>query len=241
MILAIWEAGLSQAFYYSFFGIGFLVTYVFLTWYGEKIGLKTIKTVIAITLGSALVLCTLGILQKVLTPLEDYIPIMNSYLNNMGRGFVFVPLIALVVSAVLKIQWTKVSNLYAFTQTIIWGFASLGCLFPGCCKGYPCEWGIYNVRAGTRLFPTQIVNSVALLSVAVYIFIRCKKRCYKPDGKEYPIMLILVGLIRFSTEFLMDNEKIIFGLSSLSFDALLMIIVGTTLLLIISLKKNNTT
>lgn len=237
MILLIREAGLSQTFYYGFFGIGFLVTYGFLIWYGKRVGLKTAKVIISVALGSVLVLCVMGIVQKLLSPLEDVIPIMNSYLNNMGRGFIFVPLIAWVVSALLKISWVKVSNLYSFTQTIIWGFASLGCLFAGCCRGYPCEWGIYNTRTESRLFPTQIINAGALLSVAAYIYARCKKRDYTPDGKEYPIVLILVGAIRFSTEFLMDNEKIVFGLSSLSFDSLVMCIVGVILFVVINKKS----
>jgi len=240
LLMAIDEAELTQTFYYAFFVIGFLVTYAFLIWYRKKIGLKVLKTIIATIIGSVLVLCVMGLLQFALRPLENVIPIMNSYLNNMGRGFIFVPLIALITARILKLPWEIVSNLYVFTQTIIWGFASLGCLFAGCCTGYPCEWGIYNTWTEIRVFPTQILNSIGLLSVAIYIFIRCKNKNYLPDGKEYPIMLILVGTIRFLTEFLMDNSKIIFGLSSLSFDSLVMIMVGTVLLVIID-KKNQKT
>lgn len=236
MIKNIYEAGLSQHFYYAFFCIGIIAAYVFLVWYGRKIALKAFKVIIAVALGSVGVLCIMGLSQKALIPLEHKIPIMNSYLNNMGRAFIFVPLVAIIVSVVLKISWAKVCNLYSFTQTIIWGFASLGCLFADCCKGYPCEWGIYNAITEIRLFPTQIINSVALLSVAVLIYLRCKKRAYVPDGKEYPLMLIFVGAIRFFTEFLMDNSKIVLGLSSLSFDALIMCAVGIALYVLIGKK-----
>lgn len=237
MILAIKEAGLTQIIYYAFFCIGFLVTYIFLFWYGKRINLQTAQMIIAVILGSVGVLSVMGLLQIILTPLANVVPIMNSYLNNMGRGFIFVPLIALAVSAIIKVSWEKLCNLYSFTQTIIWGSASLGCLFAGCCRGYPCEWGIYNIIMEKRLFPTQLLNSLALLSVAVYIYARCKKRGFIPDGKEYPIVLILVGTIRFSTEFLMDNKKIVFGLSSLSFDAMIMLIVGIVMLVIINHKE----
>lgn len=240
MVLAVKEAGLSQVVYYSFFGIGFLVTYGFLVWYGKKINIKTGKMILAVTLGSIMVLCVMGLLQMVLTPLQKVIPIMNSYLNNMGRAFVFVPLVALAVSTILRIQWVKLCNVYAFSQTILWGFASLGCLFAGCCRGYPCDWGIYNAIKEIRLFPTQILNSVALLMIAGYLYTRCKGRAYKPDGKEYPIMLVLVGILRFSTEFLMDNPKIILGLSSLSFDSVIMCVVGAVWLLLLHRKDANT-
>lgn len=238
LIIRMAQMGLSETIYYSFFGIGVITAYIFLIWYGKKIGLSTTKVVIAVALGSGLVLCVMEGIRIVLVPLENIIPIMNSYLNNMGRAFVFVPLIALMVSMILRTTWVKISNLYAFTQTIIWGIASLGCLFPGCCKGYPCKWGIYNAETGMTVFPTQVVNSILLLSTARYIFWRCKKRNYEPDGKEYPIMLILVGMIRFSTEFIMDNPKIVFGLSSLSFDALVMCVVGSCLFVIIHRRQN---
>ncbi len=239
MILAVKEAGLSETIYYAFFCVGFLATYVFLIWYGKKIGIKLLKLIVAVIVGSISVLCAMAIMREMLIPLESKLPIMNSYLNNMGRGFLFVPVIALVVSLILKESWARICNIYSFTQTIIWGFASLGCLFAGCCRGYPWEWGIYNAMTETRLFPTQIINSILLLSVAVYIYIRNKKMRYEPDGKEYPIVLIFVGIIRFSTEFLMDNAKIVFGLSSLSFDSIAMCIVGIIMFICIDRKQKS--
>lgn len=231
------ELGLSETFYYGFFFLGFLVTYCFLIWYGRKIEIKTAKVIVSVALGSVLVLCVMKVLQIILNPIANVVPIMNTFLNNMGRGFVFVPLIGIIVSAIVREPWVKICNLYSFTQTIIWGIASLGCLFAGCCKGYPCEWGIINSTTGTRLFPTQIINSFALLSIAAYIYTRCKKRDFKIDGKEYPIVLICVGALRFATEFLMDNPKIILGLSSLSIDSIVMFAVGLAIYTVVDKKS----
>ena len=227
------KANLSETLYYSFFAGGFIVAVAFLIWYSNKIKLKAVTVVIAVLLGSTAVLGIMELSRRLLSPLEDIIPIMNSYLNNMGRTFIWVPLVAWPVAKIVRTSWTKICSLYSFSQTIIWGIASLGCLFAGCCKGYPFKWGIYNIMDQMRRFPTQLINSIALLCVAGYIFTRCRRRAYNLDGKEYPITIILVGMIRFLTEFIMDNEKIVLGLSSLSFDAIVMSIVGGILYIVI--------
>ena len=54
-----------------------------------------------------------------------------------------------------------------------------------------------------------------------------KKRNYEPDGLAYPLMLMLFGYSRFLLEFLRDNQKVVFGVSTLAIHALFMALVGT--------------
>lgn len=215
--------------------LGIIAATFFCMWYAKRLNITKTKAGIIVMLGSIFVLCTMSLLQKVISYMFGNSQlIMNTVLNNMGRSFAFVPLIGVIVSRILKISWKKVCNLYAYTETIIWGSASLGCLIAGCCRGYPCEWGIYNLETDSYLFPTQIVNAIGLYAIAGLIFQRCKRKKYIPDGKELPMMLVLVGILRFSTEFYMDNRKIVLGLSSLSFDSIFMFLVGAFLWLVLN-------
>lgn len=238
IIYTVSEANLSQTLYLSALALGIVLANIYSIWYGKKLGILPVKTLIVVAMGSGLVLATMELLRRVIDLIiSDSVPVMNSFLNNMGRSFVFVPLIALVAAQVLKLEHRKVCAVYSFTQPIIWGVASLGCLFAGCCKGYPCRWGIYHYYLDTYLFPTQLINAIALLLIAGCLLLRAKRRSFVPDGREYYIMLLMVGMVRFLTEFLMDNKKLFWGCSSLSFDALMMCLVGGMSLLILSKCK----
>ena len=119
------------------------------------------------------------------------------------------------------------------------GISHLGCVFIGCCEGYPCRLGIYNHRYLDPLFPVQICEAVtALAIVAFLVWLNIKKK-YPNDGKSFPIMLMLFGSTRFLWEFARNNEKIWIGCSSLAFHALFMTIVGAFAMYYISFKKLN--
>ena len=90
---------------------------------------------------------------------------------------------------------------------------------------------------GKNAFPFQVVNAIVIAAIVVYLLRRSKKLDYVPDGKQYPIMLILFGSTKFLTEFLAYNEKLIFGCSILSFHALFMTIVGLVTLKIMDRKS----
>ena len=76
-------------------------------------------------------------------------------------------------------------------------------------------------------FPIQFVESFAALVVVIIVERYMKKRNYEPDGLAYPMMLMLFGYSRFLLEFLRDNQKIAFGISTLALHALFMALVGT--------------
>ena len=116
--------------------------------------------------------------------------------------------------------------LLSFAPLLVHGMSHLGCIFYGCCSGYPCSWGVYNSFFKDYRFPTQPIEAVAALAIVVYLFFRAKKRNYVPDGLEYPIMLVLFGSSRFLFEFLRDNEKMFWGISNLAIHALFMFVVG---------------
>jgi prolipoprotein diacylglyceryltransferase len=100
-------------------------------------------------------------------------------------------------------------------------------MFQGCCHGYPWEYGIYNHQLGYKTFPIQPIEALVAVGIVLFIWLREKKKGFKVDGEAYPLMLILFGYSRFFLEFARDNEKLIWGISSLAIHALIMGIVGT--------------
>lgn len=121
----------------------------------------------------------------------------------------------------------------ALHQTV----AHIGCVFPGCCRGYPCSWGIWNAKTETLLFPIQWLESIVSLGTFLFVLAYQKKVNYAVDGKVYPLFLILFGITRFLLEFLRDNEKLVLGMSSFALHALAMTIVGTVWLMVLDEKE----
>jgi prolipoprotein diacylglyceryltransferase len=128
-------------------------------------------------------------------------------------------------------------SLLSFGPLLVHGISHFGCIFFGCCYGYPYSRGIYNPFHKDLKFPTQPIEAMGAVAVVIYLFHRAKKKNYVPDGLEYPVMLTLFGSPRFLFEFLRDNEKLLFGCSNLAFHALFMFVVGV--LWLVLLKKNS--
>ena len=66
--------------------------------------------------------------------------------------------------------------------------------------------------------------------------VRTYKNNYVASEKEYPLMLVMYGGVRFVLEFFRDNEKIVLGCSGLAFHALFMLLVGIVWLVRIKKK-----
>lgn len=147
--------------------------------------------------------------------------------NNIVRTFVWIPLVVWLVGKPLKIEWARGCDFVAPCVPLIQAVSHWGCIFPGCCHGYPFKWGIYNIPLETKVFPCQPLEALVALAIVIIICRYEKKQNYSPTGLAYPLMLMMFGYSRFLLEFLRDNEKIVLGISNLAFHALFMAFVGT--------------
>lgn len=230
-IIQITEMGLGQTLYDIFFALGFVSVFLFCVFYGRKIGMKVWKSVVTV-----LIVYPIAVLWMfVMCWMES--GFQNFGGNNIVRVFVYVPLIAYPVAKLLKIEWKVICDLLAFGPLAVHGISHFGCIFAGCCAGYPFPFGIYNVWADEILFPNQPIEALAAVAIIVILLIRAKKNHYVPTAETYPLMLIMFGSSRFFFEFLRQNRKILFGCSALSFHALFMFVVGLIALYIIKKKK----
>ena len=227
-------AGFSVTPYNSMYILGFVAVFVFNTFYGKKYGITRLKSFL-LTLSSYVFIYVFAyLLAWAESGFKDWGH------HNAVRVYVWMPVIMLLTSKIFTLDWRKSVEFITSSTCIVYGIARIGCLFPGCCHGYPCSWGIYSAEAGERVFPVQLCESLTALAIAAIILVLAKKRDYSRTAKLYPLMLILYGSTRFIWEFFCDNEKIFLGLSSLAMHAALMVAVGTVSLIVLTKKDKNT-
>lgn len=231
MIQAVESMGLSLELYNAFHVLGFASVFAVVVLHGRAMGLKEWKCALTVMIVYPVAYMWTYILFWAETGFRSFGG------NNIVRLFIYVPLIAYPVAKWLKMEWRKVCSFLAFAPTLALAVSHIGCIFPGCCRGYPSAFGIYNCVTEDIRFPIQFVEILISGGIVVYLYIRSKRRANIPDGKEYPIMLILYGSSRFICEFFRDNEKILWGCSSLAFHALFMFVVGIVALVIIRRKQ----
>ena len=150
----------------------------------------------------------------------------KSWGNNIVRTFIWVPFISIPFAKLYKIDLHKAIELLAPIPCIIHGIAHFGCIFEGCCYGYPYANGIWNPTTKDYRFPNQPIEAAVAVLIVIFIIWWIAKHEFSGKSKAYALMLILFGSTRFFLEFARDNEKLFLGISSLALHALLMFGVG---------------
>lgn len=138
-------------------------------------------------------------------------------------GAVFLaPLAYLPLSLILRIPYTQCLDFCAPPACALLSVVKWQCLRDGCCGGM-----ILGVDKDQNyiMFPSQIVESVAFLLVAIIPFCMAKDPKYR--GKIYPWSLVLYGSSRFVLNFFREiSEPYAFGLSAGSFWSLIALAIG---------------
>ena len=223
MIKAIMDAGLGNWLYYSFHVLGFLAVFLFNVWYGKKRGISPKKAIIT------------TLIVYPITYIWIYIQcwaengFTNFGGNNIVRGFVYIPLFAWPVAKLFKYSWRQICDFIAPCVPLCQAVSHIGCIFVGCCYGYACGFGIYHPRFDGPAFPVQLFEAATAFAIFWWLVHRSRRNDFRVDGLSYPIMLMLFGSTRFLWEFARDNQKLIWGLSTLALHAAFMAVVGCVL------------
>lgn len=220
LIISLSETGMGKTVYDVFFALGFVSVLTGLLIFGRKMDLPVWKIIVTVLI----VYPTVVLWMFVLYWIESGFTAWGG--NNIVRIFVYVPLVGIPVARLLKVDRNRMLSLLSFGPLLVHGISHFGCIFAGCCSGYPWEYGIYNPSYRDYRFPIQPIEALGAVAIVVYLFIRAKKRNYVPDGMEYPNMLVLYGSSRVLFEFCRSNDKMFLGLSHLALHALVMLIVG---------------
>lgn len=215
--------------YDVFFVLGFVAVFFFFLWRGKYFGVSPIRSVLLVVIVYPSVVLWMFV--------QYWLETGTFGGNNIVRSFVYMPLFAIPAAKLLKMTWQQACDLLAPATCVVHGVSHWGCIFAGCCHGYPSFWGIYNVSTGRVCFPSQPLEALTALLIIAVILWREKKNNHQVDGLSMPIMLMLFGSTRFFWEFFRDNDKIWLSCSSLAFHALFMSFVG--LIMYIVIKKHN--
>ena len=211
---------INVVFYNVFLVMGLLAAVCFGLWYGKKYNIPVLKVLLLVIMVFVLLLAWTSIHFLV----ESGFTAQGT--NSVVRAMPYLMLMIWPVATLLKIKAGTAYNLFAPLACLYLGIAQFGCIFAGCCGGYPAKWGIYCYRYNGPAFPIQIIEAISVLAIFLVMLWRNKKCKYNSDGKSLPIMLMIFGAMRFILEFARNNEKIWLGCSALAFHALFMVAVG---------------
>lgn len=229
-IRAIDNAGLSDLFYHGIVIFAFFLQGIFLLFYRKKYHLSCKQTLLTLI---------------ILYPLAYFWMLTLSWIengfsgwgsNNIVRLFVYIPLILLLISKLLKVDAKLLNDFLAPSMGLEQSIGHLVCPLVGCCHGYEYENGIWNPYLETYVFPNQWIECMVAFLIFLIILFLAKKENYSSSGRLFPIFLILFGSTRFFLEFLRNNEKLFFGISGLALHAAFMAVVGTIWLFQINKK-----
>lgn len=231
ILIAINNAGWSEILYHASLYIIIASVFVWSYWFSRKTGTKTSTAIIlGVSTYAAMYLWMMF-----------YSWVSNGFrpggaMNNIYM-FLAAPIFLVLMAKVLKIKWRDACYFIAPFMVLQQAIAMGECTFGGCCRGYPCSWGLYSIKYDYYYIPIQQINSLLNYLIFAFLIIRAKKNNYKADPYQYPLMLIIVGSVRVVCEFFHDNNKDIFGLSDHARHAILMVIVGVIATIIIKKKE----
>ena len=226
IIRILYDMGYGKTLYNIFFALGFVSVLIGLLCFGRKLQLTWKKIALTVIIVYPIVVLWMFVMFW----MESGFSTWGG--NNIVRIFVYVPLVGLPVAKMLKISGKKMLSLLSFGPLLVHGISHFGCIFFGCCQGYPSSFGIYNPFYQDIRFPIQPIEALTAVAIVVLLLWRARNKNYEPDGYEYPLMLVLFGSTRFAFEFLRDNEKMFWGISNLAIHALFMFIVGVIWIII---------
>ncbi len=233
MIQTVYESGHGGTVYNIFIVLCLVGVITFNVWYSSKYGISKKKAFISSVYIFVVIYAWIYVLSWAESGFKNFGG------KNLVRGFIYIPIFAYPMARLLKIEWHRMCDFLAPCGSIAQGINKIGCMFAGCCHGYPWKYGIYCPDTGGSAFPCQPLESVIYLTIAGLVVCYAKRKNYAPGGSSFALMLILFGTSRFFLEFARDEVKLIWGCSSLSFHALFMAAVGTIAALYIAEKNIN--
>lgn len=153
----------------------------------------------------------------------------NSLIPRINLGVAF--LVFLLVHSLLT--WLLKANARLFLDIAVpvfilgRGIGIIGCLFPGCCHGFPVSWGIYSHNAGTTVVPTVLIDMLASYLIVAYLLFAARK--LHAPGMLAAKGILLFGALRYTVDVLRDNHKVFSMVSVEGVCGVLYVLIGLIL------------
>jgi phosphatidylglycerol:prolipoprotein diacylglycerol transferase len=131
-------------------------------------------------------------------------------------GFLAAAFFAVWYTRVHRLPFLKIADIYSPAIALGLSVGRLGCFAGGCDYGRPTtsSWGVVftdprahelsGVPIGVRIYPTQILESLA--SLAIFGILMWRFRRKRRDGEVFLLYMSLYALARFFLEFLRGDE-----------------------------------
>ena len=148
--------------------------------------------------------------------------LVNTGSNYFGTAF-FKPIILYVFFFLIAVNPLKQMDLITPAYPMALVFVKLACFCHGCCSGFECEWGLYNITKDVYDFPVQLVE--AGFALIIFIFLMWYRKRAK-EGTLFPIYLIIYSATRFISEFTRVEPNVLGPFKTYHFLCIAGIIIG---------------
>lgn len=136
-------------------------------------------------------------------------------------GVLFTPLLMLPVAYLCKVRRRDMLDLITMPGLAMFCIYKFNCYLSGCCRGMI----LGHAEGKPIVFPSQIVESASALLILLILLLVERKR--RPEGRLWPLALILYGAVRFGLNWLRrDQVPFVWVLPAGAFWALVSIAVG---------------
>lgn len=164
----------------------------------------------------------------------------NLRVANLALAFTLLPLLGWLCAKTFNTSTGFAGDVVALTSLAYHVPGRFGCIFGGCCYGFPCEWGWYSTDTKANQFPVSAVESLFTLGILVFIIVRICRKNYTPDGKNLPYFLFFYGVCRFFSELTRESTHehwLFWRFSDIHIHMLVMAVVGGLMLWQIDKKE----
>lgn len=134
----------------------------------------------------------------------------NGHINYFGN--IYSLLLLAAVLALVKIDPLRQLDLIIPAHAVSLVFFKMACFMAGCCNGKECAGGFYFVRNQRYEFPSQLLEMLVALVIAIVLICTLRKGLF--PGRLHALYLILYSATRFFTEFTREGDVIFAGLQA---------------------------
>lgn len=198
-------------------GLSYLVGAAVFFWAARRRKLATEG--IAILAGVGFVCGILG--AKVTQALASSSPLLAPGGRALLGGVVFGWLGVLVAKRIMGLR-RSTGDLFALALPAGEAVGRIGCHLNGCCYGIVCDTPFSVTQHGAERFPAQLVSSAVAASIFGFLLWLAPR--LRREGDLFRAYLLLFGVTRFGLEFVRWRESVHFGLSSMQWFCLELIV-----------------
>lgn len=223
--------GAHKVAYFSFHAIAFIMAILYIILHGKRYKLKRdLKILLIVIVG------IMGASVQILYMI--YEGLFGVHFRNLAHTFLLLGPLTWWFSFTSETPARRNLDIMGPMFLIAKGVSGLGCLFWGCCCGVPVDWGIYSYQRDTLVVPMQAFEFAAVLILVLLLNLYEKNHNYDGRGMVYGYSMFGYGIIRFLTDILKDNSKLVWNISVDGIFATLFIIAGLVDLIICSGKPH---